>query len=178
MLSLLTQQKFAKDLIEEFGDEGSSPVIRPLEHNCKFSAYAGDLFDDPGLYRKTVGKLNFLTNTRTDLAFTVWHLSQFMQQPQVPHFEAVRHVLRYLQGQPDLGIMLHDTSDLTSKTYCDSDWASKKHTRRSVSGYVIFFGGSLISWKSKKQGTVSLSSAEAEYRSFRRLVALWQSQHG
>ena len=101
-----------------------------------------------------------------------------MQQPQVPYFEAVKHVLRYLQGQPDLSILLHNTPNFTVKAYCDFDWASCKHTRRYVSGYVVFLGGSLISWKSKKQGTVSHSSAKAEYRSLRRLVAelAWLSQ--
>jgi len=80
-------------------------------------------------------------------------------------------VLRYLKHNPDLGILLNNQADLSLTAYCDSDLAACIHTRGSVSGYVIFFGHSLISWKSKKQGTVSLSSAEAEYRSLRRLVA-------
>ena len=94
-----------------------------------------------------------------------------MQAPRVPHYNAFLHVLRYIKGQPDLGVLLHKNSDYTLQAYCYSDWAACSHTRRSVSGYVIFFGGILISWKSKKQGTVSLSSAEAEYRSMRRVVA-------
>jgi len=94
-----------------------------------------------------------------------------MQQPRVPHFQALLRVLRYLKSTPDLGILLNNSSDVSLTAYCDSDWAACVHTRRSVSGYVVFFGHSLISWKSKKQGTVALSSAEAEYRSLRRLVA-------
>jgi len=94
-----------------------------------------------------------------------------MQQPRIPHFKALMHVLRYLKKCPDLGILLDNRADVSLSAYCDSDWAACAHTRRSVSGYVIFFGHSLISWKSKKQGTVALSSAEAEYRSLRRLVA-------
>jgi len=94
-----------------------------------------------------------------------------MQTPRKPYFHAVMHVLRYLKGQPDLGILLTKENHCTLEAFCDSDWASCPHTRQSVSGYVVFFGNSVISWKSKKQGTVSLSSAEAEYRSLRRLVA-------
>jgi len=94
-----------------------------------------------------------------------------MQAPRVPHYNAFLHVLRYNKGQPDLGVLLHKNADYTLQGYCDSDWAACPHTRRSVSGYVVFLGESLISWKSKKQGTVSLSSAEAEYRSLRRVVA-------
>ena len=168
---LLTQRKFAKELLEEFGCQDLSPVTCPLDISCKLTTDGGDLLDNPSLYRKGVGKLNFLTNTRPDLAFAVQHLSQFMQAPKLPHYNALIHVLRYIQGQPDLGILLHRNADYTLQAYCDSDWAACPHTRRSVSGYVVFLGDSLISWKSKKQGTVSLSSAEAEYRSLRRLVA-------
>jgi len=168
---LLTQRKFAKELLEEFGCQDLSPVTCPLDISCKLTTDGGDLLDNPSLYRKGVGKLNFLTNTRPDLAFAVQHLSQFMQAPKLPHYNALIHVLRYIQGQPDLGILLHRNADYTLQAYCDSDWAACPHTRRSVSGYVVFLGDSLISWKSKKQGTVSLSSAEAEYRSLRRVVA-------
>jgi len=168
---VLTQRKFAKELLAEFGDPEATSVVCPLDSTHKLAADQGDFFENPSLYRKIVGKLNFLTNTRPDLAFAFQHLSQFMQHPRVPHFQAVQHVLRYLKGQPDLGILLSKDSQFTLEAYCHSDWADCPHTRRSVSGYVIFFGATLVSWKSKKQGTVSLSSAEAEYRSLRRLVA-------
>jgi len=168
---VLTQRKFVKELLAAFGDVNAAPVVCPLDTTHKLVPDQGDLLSNPAVYRRIVGKLNFLTHTRPDLAFAVQHLSQFMQQPRQPHYHAVQHVLRYLQGQPDLGILLNNTATYTLEAYCDSDWAACSHSRKSVSGYVVFFGNSLISWKSKKQGVVSLSSAEAEYRSLRRLVA-------
>jgi len=68
-----------------------------------------------------------------------------MQQPRQPHIQAAKHVLRYLQGQPDLGVLITNTADCTLEAYCDSDWAACSHSRRSVSGFVVFFGNSLIS---------------------------------
>ena len=146
-------------------------MVCPLDCTSKLVADQGDFFDNPTLYRQIVGKLNFLTNTRLDLAFTVQYLSQFIQQPRQPHFQAVQHVLRYLKGQPDLGILLNNIAQYNWEAFCDFVWSACPHSRRSISGYVIFFGNSLVSWKSKKQSTVSLSSAEAEYRSLRSLVA-------
>ena len=142
-----------------------------LDYTKKLLPDQGDLFPEPSVYRRIVGKLNFLTHTRPDLAFAVQHLSQFMQQSRQPHFQAAQHVLRYLQGQPDLGVFISNAAQYNLEAYCDSDWAPCSHSRRSVSGYVVFFGNVLISWKSKKQGVVSLSSAEAEHRSLRRNVA-------
>ena len=89
---VLTQRKFAKDLLTNFGSLNMPPVSTPLDCAQKLSAIDGDLFENPSLYRKIVGKLNFLTNTRPDLAFTAQHLSQFMQQPHVPYFQAVLHL--------------------------------------------------------------------------------------
>ena len=110
-----------------------TPASTPLDCAKKLTATDGALFEDPSLYRKIVGKLNFLTHTRPDLAFTVQHLSQFMQQPRVPHFQAVMHVFRYLLHNPDLGILLNNHADVSLTAYCDSDWAACVHTRRSVS---------------------------------------------
>ena len=101
--------------------------------------------DDPSLYRREIGKLNFLTNARPDLAFSVQHLSQFMQAPRVPHYNTFIHVLRYIKGQIDFGILLHKNGDYTLHAYCDSDWAACSHNRRSVSSYIVFLGDSLIS---------------------------------
>ena len=142
-----------------------------MDCNVKLKHNVADLYSEPTQYRKLVDKLNFLTHTRPDIAFSVQHLSQFMQAPRIPHFQAAIHVLRYLKTEPALGILLHNDPARSLLAYCDADWASCQHTRRSISGYDIFLGQSLISWKSKKQHTVSLSSAEAKYRSMRRLVA-------
>jgi len=130
---LLTQRKFAKDLLQEFGCADLTPVSSPLDLSKKLTAEGGDLLANPSLYRRGIGKLNFLTNTRPDLAFAVQHLSQFMQAPRVPHYHAFIHVLRYIKQQLDLGILLHRNSDFTLQAFCDADWAACPHTRRSVS---------------------------------------------
>lgn len=168
---IVSQRKFALELLEEFDCIDSTPVVTPLDLTIKLFPDQGPLLTDSSLYRKLVGKLNFLTNTRPDLSFCVQHLSQFMSAPRQPHWDAALHVLRYLKNNPSQGLLFNADTSFTLQAFCDSDWAACPNTRKSVSGYVILLGGSLISWKSKKQHTVSLSSAEAEYRSLRRLTA-------
>uniref|UniRef100_A0A3Q7GKB4 Reverse transcriptase Ty1/copia-type domain-containing protein n=1 Tax=Solanum lycopersicum TaxID=4081 RepID=A0A3Q7GKB4_SOLLC len=142
----------------------------PLYPTEKLRLTEGKLLSDPTYYRKLVGKLNFLANTRMDIAYSVQHLSQFMQSPREPHLKAAYHVLRYLQHDPTLGVFINNKSDVTISAYCDSDWASCPDSRKSMSGYFVLMGDSPISWKFKKQPTVSLSSAEAEYRAIRQVV--------
>ena len=111
-----------------------------------------------------VGKLNFLTNTRPDLSYTVQTLSQFLQQPRIPHLQALLHTLAYIQGSSSQGILLQGAQQLSLQAYSDSDWAACPSSRRSVTGYLILLGSYPLSWKSKKQSVVSRSSSEAEYR--------------
>jgi len=105
-----------------------------------------------------------LTHTRPDITYAVHFLSQFVAAPTSQHHQASIRILRYLKNAPGQGIFLQATGDLQFKAFNDSDWASCSTTRRSVTGYVIYLGQSPISWKSKKQPTVSRSSSEAEYR--------------
>ncbi|XP_070043924.1 retrovirus-related Pol polyprotein from transposon RE1 isoform X2 [Nicotiana tomentosiformis] len=148
---LVCQRKFTMDLLKEYDCLTYSPVSSPLDSTIKLRSEDGALLSDPGYYRKLVRKLNFLTNTRLDIAYSVQHLSQFMQAPREPHLKAAIHVLRYLKKDPTLGIFLSNDPNYTVSAYCDSDWVACPDTRKFVSGYIVLLGGSPISWKSMEK---------------------------
>nr|XP_016436991.1 PREDICTED: uncharacterized mitochondrial protein AtMg00810-like [Nicotiana tabacum] len=159
---LISQRKFTMDLLKEYNCLQYSPMSSPLDLPIKLKVDEGTLLPDPTYYRKLIGKLNFLTNTRLDIAYNAQHLSQFMQSPRDTHLKATFHVLRYLKGDPNLGIFLSNSDDYRVRAFCDSDWGTCPKSRKSVSGYIVLFGDNPISWKSKKQSTIALSSIEAE----------------
>lgn len=111
-----------------------------------------------------IGRLLYLTITRPDICFAVHKLCQYSSAPRVPHLKAAYKVLHYLKGSIGQGLFYPADDDFNIKAFCDADWSQCLDTRRSISGFCIFLGNSLISWKSKKQDVVSHSSAEAEYR--------------
>ncbi|WKA11474.1 hypothetical protein VitviT2T_028969 [Vitis vinifera] len=160
----LCQRKYTLDIVSEAGLLGAKPCGFPIEHNHRLGLANGELLSNPESYRRLVGRLIYLAVTRPDLAYSVHILSQFMQEPRIKHWEAALRVVRYLKGTPGQGILLRADSDLSLQGWCDSDWAACPVTRRSLSGWLVFLGQSPISWKTKKQHTVSRSSAEAEYR--------------
>ncbi|RVW45537.1 Retrovirus-related Pol polyprotein from transposon RE2 [Vitis vinifera] len=160
----LCQRKYTLDIVSEAGLLGAKPCGFPIEQNHRLGLANGELLSNPESYRKLVGQLIYLAVTRPDLAYSVHILSQFMQEPRIEHWEAALRVVRYLKGTPGQGILLRADSDLSLQGWCDSDWAACPVTRRSLSGWLVFLGQSPISWKTKKQHTVSRSSAEAEYR--------------
>ncbi|XP_019248815.1 PREDICTED: uncharacterized protein LOC109228093 [Nicotiana attenuata] len=153
-----------------YKDDGYSALTSPLDPSSKLSVDEGSLLPDPSHFRKLVGKLNYLTNTRLDISNSVQHLSQYMQSPREPHLKVAYHVLRYLKGDPNLGIFLSNKQDYKIRAFCDLDWAACPDLRKSVSGYVVLLGDGPIGWKSKKQHTISLSLAEVEYRAARQVV--------
>ncbi|XP_021995714.1 uncharacterized mitochondrial protein AtMg00810-like [Helianthus annuus] len=165
---VLSQRKYCMDLLNEFGLSGCKPVSCPIEPNysvsnlCKKEA---SNFVDIGKYQKLVGKLIYLSHTRPDIAYTVHYLSQYMHKPTAAHSQIAFKLLRYLKNAPGAGLMFKQSEKFELSAYADSDWAKCVDSRKSVTGFGIFLGNSLISWKSKKQSVVSRSSAEAEYRS-------------
>jgi len=87
-----------------------------------------------------------------------------MHDPRTRHMEVVYQILRYLKGTHGKGLWFRENQHLNLESYCDADWASCRDDRRSTSGYCVFVGGNLVSWRSKKQAVVSRSTAEAEHR--------------
>ena len=111
-----------------------------------------------------MGALQYCTLTWPNIAFSVNQLFQFMHSPTSTHWIAAKRVLSYLKGTIDHGLFL-PTGSLQLFAYCDSDWVSGLDDCRSIDGYVIYIGSSLVSWVAKKQTIVSSSSTEVEYRS-------------
>ncbi|XP_073302959.1 uncharacterized protein [Primulina huaijiensis] len=161
----INQREYTLDILQEAGLLGAKQAKFPMEQSLKLTFTEGDILKNPTHYPRLVGKLIYLTITRTEISFAVNTLSQFMQQPRRPHLDAVHRLLRFLKNSPGQGLLFPSKNDLNLVGFCDADWAGDITTRRSVTRYCVFLGKSLISWKSKKQATVSRSSAEAEYRS-------------
>ncbi|RVW63721.1 Retrovirus-related Pol polyprotein from transposon RE1 [Vitis vinifera] len=133
---VLSQRKYALDILEETGMLDCKPVDTPMDPNVKLVPGQGEPFGDPGRYRRLVGKLNYLTLL----------------------------VQTFLFLTPGQGVLYENRGHTQVVGYTDADWAGSPTDRRSTSGYCVFIGGNLISWKSKKQDVVARSSAEAEYR--------------
>ncbi|XP_021741495.1 uncharacterized protein LOC110707757 [Chenopodium quinoa] len=147
----------------ETGLLGAKPADFPMEQNDKLALAEGKVLDDVENYRRLVGCLIYLSVTRP--AYLVHILSQFMQSPREEHWEAALRVVCYLKKNPGQRILLRSDSELRLEGWCDSDWVSCPLTRRSLTGWFVLLGFSLVSCKTKKQHTVSRSSVEVEYRS-------------
>ncbi|XP_061348229.1 uncharacterized mitochondrial protein AtMg00240-like [Gastrolobium bilobum] len=131
-----------------------------MDTTLKLSCDTGISLPDEASYHRLVWRLLYLTTTRPDLTLSVQQLSQFISKLTDVHMAAAQRVLRYIKGSLGAGLFFSFSSSLSLSSFADSNWACFSDTRRSVSGYCVFLGSSLISWKSKKQTTVSRSSSE------------------
>jgi len=104
-----------------------------------------------------------LTATRPDKVNGVGLLSRYMDEPHVSHLQGAKRILRYIKGTLTDGIFYGNNNDVKLVGYMDSDWAGDTEIRKSTSGYTFHLGTGAISWSSKKQPVVALSTAEAEY---------------
>nr|GEW54027.1 ribonuclease H-like domain-containing protein [Tanacetum cinerariifolium] len=159
----LSQQKYATEVLDRAGMLTCNPFRTLVDTDSKLVA-DGDSVFDPTLYRSLAGALQYLTFTRPDISYAVQQVCLFMHDPQEPRFAALKRVLRYVRGTLAYGLQLYSSSTSSLVAYSDADWAGCPTTRWSTSGYCVFVGNNLLSWSSKRQATISRSSAEAEYR--------------
>ncbi|XP_028181540.1 uncharacterized protein LOC114368492 [Glycine soja] len=160
----LCQHKYCLDLLKDSGMLGCKPSSTPMDSSLQLHNDSSGFLDDPLSYRRLVGRLVYLTSTRPDIAFATQQLSQFMSKPTKAHHAAAVRVLRYLKGCSGKCLFFPRTCSPHILGFSDADWATCIDSRRSITGYCFFIGNSLVSWKTKKQTTVSRSSSEVEYR--------------
>jgi histone deacetylase 1/2 len=164
---LLTQAKYAADLLAKVGMKDCTTTPTPLSSTEKLSLTDGSPLgaNDITKYRSIVGALQYLTLTRPDISFSVNKVCQYLHAPTTAHWTAAKRILRYVQGTIHVGLTFQRSSSSLLSAFSDADWAGCLDDRRSIGGFAIFLGPNLVSWSARKQATVSRSSTEAEYKS-------------
>jgi len=159
----LSQQKYIKKVLQTFGMSGAKPAATLMavgtqlpkldnQQKCNFQ------------YREAVGSLLFTAMvTRPDIANAVAQVSQYLCAFGSEHVAAVKRILRYLRGTMDVGLNYEAKEDINLLGFVDSDHAGDHATRRSTTGYIFEINGSAITWSSKQQSIVALSTCEAEF---------------
>lgn len=146
----LSQRQYIIDLLRRANMLDAKPVTTPMDPNTPLTLGSGTTLDTPTEYRALVGSLQYLGLTRPDIAFAVNKLSQFMHRPTTSHWQALKRLLRYLNGTLTYGLNIYRHSPLTLHAYSDSDWAGDKDDFISTGAYIVYLGRNPISWSSKK----------------------------
>ncbi|XP_019173410.1 PREDICTED: uncharacterized protein LOC109168985 [Ipomoea nil] len=137
---VISQMKYALDILEETDMLDSRPVDNSMDPNVKLLPGHGESLPDREQYRRLIGKLNYLTITRPDISNAVSVLSQFLETPCDFHWDAAVCVLSYIKRAPGQGLLYGDRGHSQVVGYCDADWAGCPFNRRSTSGYCILIG--------------------------------------
>ena len=159
----MCQRRYIDDILKRFGMSDCKATVSPVDLSLRLlPSDNATKVDAP--FREAVGALmHLMTATRPDIAYAVGYVSRFMENPQQEHWIAVKRIFRYLQGTKSHGICYQPNDKIDFRGYSDADWAGDHADRKSTSGYLFMLLGAPISWGSKKQSSVSLSTSEAEY---------------
>jgi hypothetical protein len=165
----INQRAYIENIVEKFRLTGAKPVHNPMEPGSQYSidqcpSSLNQMAKMRGIpYSEAIGSVLWpVVVSRPDAAFAVGVLSQFIQNPGLAHWEGVKRVISYLGTTKNLWLTFGGSKESLVEGFCDADWAGQKH-RHSISGYSFHYGVGAVSWSSKKQNIVALSSTEAEY---------------
>eukprot|EP00253_Pinus_taeda_P013579 PITA_13579 len=159
----LSQTKYLKQILKKYGMEDSKPVCTPMVTGCSLSANDDSAAVHQPTYRSLIGSLLYLTGTRPDIMHAVGIVGRFQANPKETHLQVVKRIFKYLQGTQNYGLWYPRNTDLTLHAYTNADWAGSMDDRKRTSGGAFFMGSRLVSWFNKKQSSIALSTAEAEY---------------
>ena len=159
----ICQKKYALEILKKFGMAESHEVSSPIVPGSKLCKDEAGVAIDESYYKQIVGSLMYLTSTRPDLVYSVSLISRYMANPTEIHLQAAKRILRYLKGTFDYGIMYQKGGSTKLVAYTNSDYAGDVDDRKSTSGYMFLLSSGAVSWASKKQPIVTLSTTEAEF---------------
>lgn len=159
------QPAYTESLLQKFGMENAKPVNTPVDTSTKLVKATEDEDSvDQQLYQSAVGSLLYLSvGTRPDITYAVSNVAKFSSLPTKEHWSGVKRIMRYLKGTVNLGLFYNNKGSKKCIGYSDADWGGDLDDRKSTSGYLFQIGEGPVSWRSKKQTSVALSTAEAEY---------------
>lgn len=143
---ILTQEKYANDILSRVGMKDCKPVSTPLLTSEKLSAHEGTPLgpNDATQYRSVVGALQYLTLTRPDIAYAVNKVCQFLHAPTLVHWTMVKRILRYIKYTVNYGLKVGKSTSLLVSGFTDADWAGSIDDRRSTGGFAVFLGSNLV----------------------------------
>ena len=167
----LSQRQYIIDALERFNMSDCNPIGTPMDPGAKLSSSMSPQTPEERKlmenipYLNAVGTLQYLaTSTRPDISYAVGVLARFNKNPGIEHWKAVKHLFRYLKGSLDYKLVYGPSdSPALFTTYTDADHGGDPDNGRSTGGYAIIIGGGAVSWSSRLQSVVSLSTTEAEY---------------
>ncbi|XP_019054852.1 PREDICTED: uncharacterized protein LOC109115361 [Nelumbo nucifera] len=160
----ICQRRYATEVLKRFGMFESKSVSSPIVPGFKMSRDDHGVIVDETYFKQMVGSLMYLTATRPDIMFSVSLISRYMAKPTELHLQAAKRILRYLKGTTNYGILYKKGGQEEEPlAFTDSDYAGDIENRKSTSGYVFLLSSGTISWLSKKQPIVTLSTTEAEF---------------
>ncbi|CAH9114563.1 unnamed protein product [Cuscuta europaea] len=157
------QSKYIHDLLKKYGQENSTPVKTPMTPACKLDTDPSGKSVNVTTYRGMIGSLLYLTSSRPAIMFATCLCAHFQANPKESHLLAMKRILRYLKGTPNLGLWYPTETAFDLIAFTDADFAGCKLDRKSTAGSAQFLGEKLVCWSSKKQNYVSTSTAEVEY---------------
>jgi hypothetical protein len=159
----ISQEKYLREMLKRFQMEDSKPVGTPMVTGCKLSKDDDSPDVDQSSYRSMIGSLLYITTSRPDIMHTVGMVGRYQAAPKQSHLQAVKRIFKYLKGTMTYGMWYPRNQNFQLTAYLDADWANCVDGRKCTSGRAFFLGDSLVAWLSKKKGSISLSTTEAEY---------------
>jgi hypothetical protein len=159
----ISQEKYLREMLKRFQMEDSTPMSTPMVTGCKLRKDDDSPDVDQSSYRSMIGSLLYITTSHPDTMHVVGMVGRYQAAPKHSHLLVFKRIFRYLKGTMDYGLWYPRNQNFQLSVYLDVDWANCVDERKSTSGGAFFLGDSLVSWLSKKQGFVFLSTTEAEY---------------